>query len=50
MSSGEGKENGEKTTFVLKQKSNFVCTPQFFFGRFSAAVLHDYKVKLLETS
>ena len=31
MRSGEGKENGEKKTIGLKQKSNFVCTPQFFW-------------------
>ena len=30
MLRGEGKENGEKTTIGLKQKSNFVCTPESF--------------------
>ena len=51
MSSGEGKENGEKTTNVLKQKSNFACTPQLFwtflcrcFARLQSEVSRNFLV------
>ena len=47
MLSGEGNENGEKTTIGLiskkkKKKKNFIV-------HFFVAVLHDHNVKLPET-
>ena len=42
MLSGEGYENGEKTTIVLI--SNFARAAHFF-AHFFTVVLHDYKVK-----
>ena len=49
MLSGEGKENGEKTTIgLISKKSNF-ARPAHFFVHFFAVVLHDYNVKLPET-
>ena len=51
MLSGEGKENGEKKTIGLisnKKQLCMCCT--LFFVHFFAVVLHDYNVKLPETS
>ena len=49
MLSGEDNENGEKTTIgLMSKKSNHV--QHTFFVHFFAVVLHDYKVKLPETS
>ena len=49
MLSGKGNENGDKTTIGLisKKATLHVYT---FFVHFFAAVLHDYNVKLQETS
>ena len=53
MLSGEGNENGEKTTIGLiqlaKKKNNFACTAHLFCT-FLCLVLHDHNVKLPETS
>ena len=53
MLSGEGKErwkDGEKTTIgLISKKSNFARAAHFFCT-FLAVVLHDYNVKLPETS
>ena len=50
MLSGEGKEDGEKTTIgLISKKSNFGRAAHFFV-HFFAVVLHDYNVKLPETS
>ena len=48
--SGEGKENGKKTTIGLisKNKKNFAPAAHFFVHLF-AVVLHDNKVKRPET-
>ena len=47
MLSGEGKEHGEKTIIGLTSKKETLhVQPIFFF----ALVLHDYNVKLPETS
>ena len=46
MLSGEGNENGEKTT----KKKLLDVQHTFFFVHFFAVVLHDYNVKLAETS
>ena len=42
MLSGEGNENGEKTTKGAR-------ATHFFFGHFFAVVLHDFNAKLPET-
>ena len=50
MLSGEGNENGEKTTIgLISKKSNFARVTHFFL-HFFAVVLQDYNVKLPETS
>ena len=50
MLSGEGNENGEKNNNRSNyQKSNFARAAHFFV-HFFAVVLHDYNVKLPETS
>ena len=46
MLSGEGNENGEKTTIGLISKN----VQHTFLVHFFAVVLHDYNVKLPETS
>ena len=49
MLSGEGNENGEKTTIgLIIQKSKFARAAHF--EHFFVIVLHDYKVKFPETS
>ena len=45
MLSGEGDENGEKTTIVLISKKGTLHVQHTFFAHFFAVVLHDYKVK-----
>ena len=50
MPSGEGKENGEKKKQLVLSKKATLYVHHSFFGHFFAVVLHDYKVKLLETS
>ena len=48
--SGEGNENGEKTTIGLISKTATLHVQHTFFAHFFAVVLHDYNVKLPETS
>ena len=50
MLSSEGNENGEKTTIGLISKKATLHMQHTFFVHFFATVLHDYKVKLPETS
>ena len=50
MLSGEGNENGEKTTIGLISKKATLHVQHTFFVHFFAVVLHDYDVKLPETS
>ena len=50
MLSGEGNENGEKTTIGLISKKATLHVQHTFFVYFFAVVLHDYNVKLPETS
>ena len=50
MLSGEGNENGEKTTVGLISKKETLHVQQTFFVHFYAVVLHDYNMKLPETS
>ena len=49
MLSGEGNENGEKTTIGLIRKKQR-CTCSTLFVHFFTVVLHDYNVKLPEPS
>ena len=49
MLSGEGNENGEKTTIGLISQKATLHVQHTFFARFFAIVLHDYNVKLSET-
>ena len=49
MLSGEGNENGEKTTIVLISKKATLHVQHTFFAHFFAVVLHDCNVKLPET-
>ena len=50
MQSSKGNENGEKTTIgLIGKKVNFAGAAHFFV-HFFATVLHDYNVKLPETS
>ena len=52
MLGGEGNENGEKKTsrsLSLARKQLSTCST-LFFVHFFAVVLHDYNVKLPETS
>ena len=50
MLSGEGNENGEKTTIGLISKKATLHVQHTFFVHFFAVVLHDHNVKLPETS
>ena len=50
MLSGEGNENGEKTTIGLISKKATLHVQHTFFVHFFAVVLHDFNVKLPETS
>ena len=51
MLSGEGNENGKKkTTIGLLSKKATLHVQHTFFVHFFAVVLHDYNVKLPETS
>ena len=50
MLSGEGNENGEKTKIGLISKKATLHVQHTFFVHFFAVVLHDYNVKLPETS
>ena len=47
---GEGNEDGEKTTIDLISKKVTLHVQQTFFLHFFSVVLHDYNVKLPETS
>ena len=49
MLSGEGNENGEKTTIGLISKKATLHVQHTFFVHFFAVVLHDYNVKFPET-
>ena len=49
MLSGEGNENGEKTTIGLISNKETLQVQHTFFVHFFAVVLHDYNVKLPET-
>ena len=49
MLSGEGDENGEKTTCLLISKTATLHVKHTFFVHFFAVVLHDYNEKLPET-
>ena len=48
MLSGDG--NGKKTTICLISKKATLHVQPTFFVHFFSVVLHDYKVKLPETS
>ena len=48
MLSGEGNENGEKTTIGLISKKATLHVQHTFLVHFFAIVLHDYNVKLPE--
>ena len=50
MLSGEGNENGEKTTICLISKTATLQVQHSFFVHFFTVVLHDYNEKLPETS
>ena len=51
MLSGEGNENGEKTTIGLISKKTTLHVPHSFqFVHFFAVILCDHSEKLLETS
>ena len=52
MLSGEGNENGEKTTIGLisKKKKTTLHVKHTFFVHFFVVVLHDHNVKLPKTS
>ena len=50
MLSGEDNENCEKTTIGLISKKETLHVQHTFFVHFFAIVLHDYNVKLPETS
>ena len=51
MLSGEGNKNGEKkTTIGLISRKSTLHEHHTFFVHFFAVVLHDYSVKLPETS
>ena len=50
MLSGEGNENGEKTTIGKISKKVTLHVQHTFSVHFFAVVLHDYNVKLPETS
>ena len=50
MLSSEGNENGEKTAIALTRKKETWHVQHSFFVHFFAVGLHDYNVKLPETS
>ena len=50
MLSDEGNENCEKTAIGLFSKRATFHVQHTFFVHFFAAILHDYNVKLPETS
>ena len=50
MLSGEGNENGERITIGLISKNTTWHVQHTFFVKLFAVVLHDYNVKLQETS
>ena len=50
MLSGEGNENGEKTTIGLINKKATLHVQDTFFVHFFAVVLYGHNVKLPETS
>ena len=50
MLGGESNENGEETTIGLISKSATLYVQHTFFVNFFAVILHDYNVKLPETS
>ena len=50
MLSGEGNQNGEKTTTGLISIKTTLHVQHTFFVHFFALVLHDHNVKLPETS
>ena len=49
MLSGEGNENGEKTTICLISKKATSHVQHSLFALFLAVILYDYTVKLTET-
>ena len=49
MLSGEGNKNGEKTIGLISKKAT-LHVQHTFFVHFFPVVLHDYNVKLPETS
>ena len=49
MLSGEGNQNGKKTTCLIS-KTTTLHVQHTFFVHFFAVVLHDHNVKLPETS
>ena len=50
MFGGESNENGEKTTIGLISKKATLHVQHTFFAHFFAVDLHEYNVKLPETS
>ena len=50
MLSGDGDENGEKTTIGLISKKATLQVQHTFLVHFLAVVLHDFNVKLPKTS
>ena len=50
MISGEGNQNGENTAIGLISKKATLLVQHTFFVHFFTVVLHDYNVKLPETS
>ena len=51
MLSGEGNENGEKTTIgLINKKATFHVQHTFFVHFFAAVLWNTWNVKLLETS
>ena len=50
MCGGESNENGEKTTIGLISKKATLHVQHTFFVHFFAVDLHEYNVKLPETS
>ena len=50
MLSGEGNENSENTAIGLISKKATLHVQHTFFVHFFAVVLHDYNVKVQETS
>ena len=51
MLSGEGNENGEKTTIgLINKKKTTLHVQHTFFVHFFVFVLHDHNVKFPETS